>query len=70
MHTGRTHQIRVHCSYLGYPLVSDTLYGGTISMPLQRQALHCSEVVFWDQFSSQYIKVKSNISQDMMNYLK
>ena len=39
-------------------------------MPLQRQALHCSEVVFWDQFSSQYIKVKSNIFQDMMNYLK
>ncbi len=38
--TGRTHQIRVHFAYLGYPLAGDTLYGGR-NNEIQRQALHC-----------------------------
>ncbi|MEL4024181.1 RluA family pseudouridine synthase [Lysinibacillus endophyticus] len=40
LHTGRTHQIRVHMAHIGHPLVGDDLYGGSKSL-LNRQALHC-----------------------------
>jgi len=40
-HTGRTHQIRVHCAFLGCPIVGDTAYGHRkISLPVTRQFLH------------------------------
>lgn len=41
LHTGRTHQIRVHMSYIGYPLAGDSLYGGSCA-DISRHALHCS----------------------------
>ena len=45
LHTGRTHQIRVHVSQLGYPLAGDDLYGGHLDY-IQRQALHAARVSF------------------------
>lgn len=44
LETGRTHQIRVHFSHLGHPLLGDTLYGGTTKY-CHRQALHCCELL-------------------------
>lgn len=50
LHTGRTHQIRVHLSHLGHPIMGDTLYGKPLSLKLSsiigRQFLHASKLEF------------------------
>ncbi len=46
LHTGRTHQIRVHLAHAGYPLVGDALYGGRPLEGMHRQALHAWRLAF------------------------
>lgn len=51
--TGRTHQIRVHFSHIGHPLIGDTLYGGGELVP--RQALHAIKVEFTHPFTNEQV---------------
>ena len=50
LHTGRTHQIRVHFASIGHPLIGDHLYGGDTSK-YDHQLLHASKISFNDPFT-------------------
>lgn len=63
LETGRTHQIRVHFSALGYPLAGDDLYGGSRNY-CARQALHCCEMRFVSPFGGE-IFLTSRLPADM-----
>lgn len=64
LHTGRTHQIRVHMSYLGHPLAGDDMYGGTRDI-IGRQALHCGRVEFPHPVAEKRVTVLADMHNDM-----
>ncbi len=64
LETGRTHQIRVHLAYIGYPLVGDALYGGDCRL-LQRQALHSSLLRFRQPVSGKWLTFTAPLPQDV-----
>lgn len=64
LHTGRTHQIRVHLSQLGYPLAGDDLYGGHLNY-IGRQALHASRVSFYHPMTDEWLELQASIPSDM-----
>lgn len=67
--TGRTHQIRVHMSYIGHPLLGDSLYGGSRDI-IDRQALHCGDIYFVHPVTGEDIHITSPFPQDMKNIMK
>jgi 23S rRNA pseudouridine1911/1915/1917 synthase len=65
LHTGRTHQIRVHMAFLGHPLVSDQIYGGVPAAGLGRQGLHACRLAFEHPFTGQAMEFKSDPPEDL-----
>lgn len=68
LHTGRTHQIRVHLSHLGFPLAGDDLYGGHLDL-IQRQALHAGYLAFTHPMTQEYIELWAPMPTDMKDLL-
>ncbi len=73
--TGRTHQIRVHLKYLGFPVVSDSLYGGrkTWKRDLKfcpRLFLHAAYLKFKHPEDGRWIEVKSELPEDLKKVLE
>jgi 23S rRNA pseudouridine1911/1915/1917 synthase len=58
LETGRTHQIRVHMSHLGHPIVGDAVYGGKTER-FARQALHGEMLTFEHSFSGEIVELKA-----------
>lgn len=69
LHTGRTHQIRVHMSFLGHPLIGDELYGGDRQY-IDRQALHCVSLDMEHPLSNKQLQFTSLPNEDMLRLLK
>ena len=69
LHTGRTHQIRVHVSQLGYPLAGDDLYGGHLDY-IQRQALHAARVSFHHPMTNEWLELSADMPKDMKDLLQ
>lgn len=63
--TGRTHQIRVHMTYLGHPLVGDRLYGGMDPGLMPRQALHACKLSFEHPITHKPVTVEAPLPPDM-----
>lgn len=68
LETGRTHQIRVHMSWLGYPLAGDTMYG-VDETEMTRHALHCASMSFVHPLTGEFISLKSELPEDMKTCL-
>ena len=69
LHTGRTHQIRVHMASLKHPLVGDVLYGGQAGAGLQRQALHAFRLAFRHPVTGADLVFRAELPQDMAQAL-
>jgi 23S rRNA pseudouridine1911/1915/1917 synthase len=67
--TGRTHQIRVHLSSIGHPIIGDVLYGGKKGS-IGRQALHALKVSLIHPFTAEKIEVEADFPSDMLLLLK
>ena len=64
LETGRTHQIRVHMSYIGHPLLGDDLYGGNTDF-IERQALHSCKISFVHPITKQVVTYNSALPDDL-----
>ena len=71
--TGRTHQIRVHFSALGWPLAGDRLYSPlrlNERLPLTRMFLHARSITFNHPFTLSVMRLEAALSDDLKSFLK
>ncbi len=69
METGRTHQIRIHMKYLGYPLIGDYLYNPDMEW-ISRQALHSYRLAFRHPVTGERMEFTAPLPEDMKRVLK
>lgn len=69
LHTGRTHQIRVHMASIAHPLVADLVYGGAATAGMQRQALHAYRLAFVHPVTAQPLAFEANLPLDFSQAL-
>ncbi len=77
LETGRTHQVRVHMTHIGHPLIGDATYGnrqksyliGPNQSKFERQALHAAELGFIHPITGNKLKFESNLPEDMQELL-
>ncbi len=82
LETGRTHQIRVHLSHIGYPLIGDSMYSGKVRFPrkadailkkalvnFKRQALHSRKLTLAHPISGEMMSWKAPLPEDMLELL-
>lgn len=65
LHTGRTHQIRVHAAHIGHPLVADSVYGGDNAAGLTRQALHAQRLAFRHPMTGEELAFSAPLPADL-----
>ena len=70
LETGRTHQIRVHMTSIGHPLLGDTLYAPGSVHPISRQALHSAELKFLHPITGEPLHFTSPLPKDMKTLLE
>lgn len=72
--TGRTHQIRVHLSSIGHPVVGDRLYGAPAGVeglpPLHRYFLHAHRIVFTSPATGERVAVEAPLPEDLAEWLR
>lgn len=64
--TGRTHQIRVHLTAIGHPIIGDDMYSKKIDERMPRQALHCYRLNIVHPVTKRLLKLKAPLPQDMV----
>ncbi len=70
LYTGRTHQIRVHLQYIGYPIVGDIVYGRRRqSIPLRRQFLHAEQLTLKRPSDNQPVSCTAELPSELQNVL-
>ncbi|MEC1260790.1 RluA family pseudouridine synthase [Bacillus swezeyi] len=69
LETGRTHQIRVHMKYIGFPLAGDPKYGPKKTIDFNGQALHAGVLGFDHPRTGEYVEFKVPLPEDMKNLL-
>ncbi|ANC76792.1 pseudouridine synthase [Fictibacillus phosphorivorans] len=69
LETGRTHQIRVHMKYIGFPLAGDPKYGPSKTLQIEGQALHAQTLGFDHPSTGEYMEFEREIPADMMDLL-
>ncbi len=68
LHTGRTHQIRVHFAHAGAPLYGDSLYGGEMAAGLDRQALHCRSLSFDHPLTGDHLQIIAPLADELSDW--